>query len=457
MTQTEVTHENRTGQQRLWDSWVATNPQTPEEIDAFYRGTEDYEADLNEWHSDAGRQTWTQALVHIAKNVIDAKRVLDIGCGAGHDMRALRAALPDAVICGVEVNERARAAHARAGFTMYASIDDVPDMDSYDLVSCFDVLEHIVDPETFVTRIARAMRLGAVFIETTATDDIGTPLHLEANWGWHPGRALERQGFVPLDRRGRLGVWQRTHEEAPQRASVLLCSWRSVSIGTQASLLNLAGVDGSMMGEDNEIRMARVATSAWRIKLKSQDGLIPRSRSIVASRWWQETADDVFLMVDDDITFSPQEAERLVAWCRAGLDIVCGAYPVGDASHLAIRAFQGSEIMYGDPVGKPIEIEYAATGFMAVHRRVLDALIPTLPLCHADKRWAYWPMFHCMLAPMGKTLAELSEDWSFCKRARDAGFKVWVDPTIKLGHIKEIELGIMNMCEVHEAIQRGVR
>jgi GT2 family glycosyltransferase len=33
----------------------------------------------------------------------------------------------------------------------------------------------------------------------------------------------------------------------------------------------------------------------------------------------------------------------------------------------------------------------------------------------------------------------IGEDFLFCDRAREAGFEVWVDPTIKLGHMGVIE------------------
>jgi GT2 family glycosyltransferase len=31
----------------------------------------------------------------------------------------------------------------------------------------------------------------------------------------------------------------------------------------------------------------------------------------------------------------------------------------------------------------------------------------------------------------------VGEDYSFCVRARRAGFKVWVDPTVKVKHHKD--------------------
>jgi hypothetical protein len=57
------------------------------------------------------------------------------------------------------------------------------------------VLEHLTDPEAFLTGIAARAPVGCLLFEATATHDATTPLHLAENRGWHPGRALESQGW----------------------------------------------------------------------------------------------------------------------------------------------------------------------------------------------------------------------------------------------------------------------
>jgi hypothetical protein len=36
------------------------------------------------------------------------------------------------------------------------------------------------------------------------------------------------------------------------------------------------------------------------------------------------------------------------------------------------------------------------------------------------------------------------DDWSFCKKAKEYGYKVWCDPTIKSGHLTLISTGEEN-------------
>jgi 2-polyprenyl-3-methyl-5-hydroxy-6-metoxy-1,4-benzoquinol methylase len=417
----------------LADEWRARNPKTPDEIAAFYRETEHMGADLDAWHALPSRRRWTEIVVHVAKS-IGAKSVIDIGCGAGYELRSLRdAGVPD--VRGVEPNwtlaERSRA----DGFVVQTSIEYI-DIATADLLVCLDVLEHLPDPEAFLAEVAGRARLGAVLVEATGTHDLGTPLHLAQNRGWHPGRCLEQHGWKRIAEQGRVRVWQRTKLQAQPRAGALICAYRACSVPTMGSIL-------------------RLQKAGWDVPpIKTGDGYIPRARGIIVSRWWRETADDVFLMIDDDIVFDPEDADRLVEQCRNGHDVICAAYPIRDGGALAISTLTAEPIRFL-PGLAPVEIRYAATGFMAVHRRVIDALVPTLPLCHANQPWSYWPMFGGMVIPEIEPIehVDLSEDWAFCERARAAGFKIWFDPTIRLGHLAQVELDVMNMSKVFEANQ----
>jgi glycosyltransferase involved in cell wall biosynthesis len=266
-------------------------------------------------------------------------------------------------------------------------------------------------------------------------------LHLTANRGWHPGHALEAAGWEKIDTSGRLRVWQRFRTEPRQRAAIVVCAYRAVSIPTTKSLLKIAMAND---GRDT------------RITIGGEAG-IHRSRNIQASTWYRETADDVLVFVDDDIVFTPEQVDQITKHVRDGRDIVVGAYPVRDGGHLALRGRdEHASVTFGPDL--PLqEIRHGATGFMAIHRRVLDAMIPTLPLCHANQEWAYWPFFDFKIIEdeTAGGFNYLSEDWLLCERALNLGFKVWLDPTIFLGHLGLIEFNVRNMTAIHEALKGG--
>lgn len=412
--------------------WEATEPRTPSEVLRFYKESERLEADLDAFHTDPVRKQWTQTLLHCVGEC-QAKLAVDIGSGAGHDLKALHEAFPDLSIVGVEPNDRLRAMSWDYGARMVADVDDAP-IETADLLSCFDVLEHVPNPEQFLGRVASRARLGAILVETTATHDCGTPLHLRENRGWKPGHCLEAAGWEKIGDQDRLRVWQRTKLEAALQTGLLICAFRSISLPTVSSILRLLDDPANPMG--------------WRVTLNGEAG-INRSRSILATRWLTETADDVFLMLDDDIVFEPQDAERLVTECRNGHDIICAAYPVRDGGHVALRGY-GGMFEFGPGQG-PVEIRYAATGFIAVHRRVLEAMAKKLPLCHANQPWGFWPFFDFEAiedeAAGGHNY--LSEDWNFCEQAIGAGFKVWLDQGIRIKHLGMVPIHVGNMEAVH--------
>lgn len=427
--------------QRLADEWRLANPTTPEEIAAFYCDAKGYGADLEAWHATPERKVVTEMLVHVALESA-ARTILDIGCGAAHDLRALSDALPRSTLHGVEPNWRLRElAHAGKDnrYAIHAAVEYAP-IESADMLLCIDVLEHVPDPETFLGGIAQRAKLGCILFETTATHDTGTPLHLKENWGWHPGRVLERHGWEVVDRTDRVRVWRREAQTGRQRASLLLCAYRSVDLDTMQAIMF---VTGDLRG-------------GWRFRAKGRDALISRSRSIIVTSWWRETNDDVFVMVDDDVVFNAADADRLAELCRNGYDIVCGAYPVHNGAHLACRCFPGTgDVAFGP--GQPlVEIQYAATGFMAVHRRVLDALIPTLPLCHAAEPWSFYPLFQPAIVEDAAAggYSWLSEDWGFSEMARQAGFRVWLDPQTKLTHMGAGGISVSNMAAMHAALKQ---
>jgi len=432
-TEERATLDLRGAQARLAQEWRDKAPSTPDEIIQFYRDANGMQADLHAWHSLPWRQRWTDIVTHVAQQ-IDAKQVLDIGCGAGFELRALRDLNKQGLgLTGVEPNRKMRALLHEEEFDVREALNDV-DLTNPDMFVCLDVLEHVVDPEAFLGAIASAAKPNAVMVESTATFDCETPLHLKANRGWHPGHCMEAHGWELLDERGRVRVWQRLHQEAPPRAGALICAYRALSVPTHASVLKLEA-------------------SGWDVPpIKYGDGYIPRARGIIVSKWYRQTADDVFLMIDDDIVFSPDDANRLVQLCREGHDIICAAYPIRDGAHLAIATLDSKTIHF-NPSEPPREIRFAATGFIAVHRRVIDALVKTLPLCHANQDWAYWPMFGGMVIKERDPVehVDLSEDWAFCQRAVDLGFKIWLDPGIRLGHLATVEIDVNNMYTVLEA------
>ena len=98
-----------------------------------------------------------------------AASALEIGCGTGYTLGALRGALPGAALTGTELFEEGlRVARDRwpAVRLMQADARRLPFGAEFDLAGAFDVLEHIDDDVTALSELRRVLRPGGGLVAT---------------------------------------------------------------------------------------------------------------------------------------------------------------------------------------------------------------------------------------------------------------------------------------------------
>lgn len=404
-------------QKALADEWRDRNPQTPEEIAAFYRDSQAMADDLAAWHThDENRQRWTRRIVELAK-AEGVQFALDIGAGDGADLAALH---DTGILCyGVEPNIQLRAAIRERGIHAFASLDDLHP-GPYNHVPLFllmDVLEHVPNAPAFLDRVIAHIPVGGWLVEATPTWDIQNPTHLKENWGWSPVGQLRKNGFSLVDVDRHFHIWQRASEGIGTSQTAILVAYRAIAPETVAALSRLHHI------------------GSWSVIPQTNDALVSRARSMAVSTWWREMPDDVCLQIDADIVFDPRDAMKIVDRCRNGYPVISAAYAIRDGKSIASRIRPGETVEF-HAGAEPVAIDYAATGFLAIHRSVIDTLIKELPICHADKPWSFWPLFQTQIEHLPNGNAEfLSEDWFFSKLCRDAGIPVYLDPSIRLKHL----------------------
>ena len=54
----------------------------------------------------------------------------------------------------------------------------------------------------------------------------------------------------------------------------------------------------------------------------------------------------------------------------------------------------------------------------------------------------------------GERVVGLSEDYAFCERARQLGFRVWLDPQTVLLHMSQTAWSVLNMRDVERESPR---
>lgn len=173
------------------------------------------------------------------------------------------------------------------------------------------------------------------------------------------------------------------------------------------------------------------------------DALITRARAQAATVFLEmPSMGDVLVFLDDDISFGPEALPLLIRSCLERESIACGLYVVRSTTdpHPACALLPGQRVEIRAP-GDLTKIQWGATGFMAIHRKVIERMAETLPYVFSGPRWFY-PFFDTLITEEGEYL---SEDFAFCERAKDLGFDTWLHTGIKLRHEGTRSYGIEDL------------
>lgn len=177
--------------------------------------------------------------------------------------------------------------------------------------------------------------------------------------------------------------------------------------------------------------LERLGYPVWRIEGYAA---IDQGRNQMASdalrRGYTET-----MWIDADIEFSANDVDKLRAH---GYPITAGIYWKKGRRVLAAHVLPGTEKIVFGKQGGPIELLYTATGFLHVRSEAYQEIQKQLrlPNCNARFGNSVVPYFQPLVIPDGSHGHwYLAEDFAFCERARQCGFKIIADTTIRLRHI----------------------
>jgi 2-polyprenyl-3-methyl-5-hydroxy-6-metoxy-1,4-benzoquinol methylase len=114
--------------------------------------------------------------------------LLEVGCNAGYALSVFQA--HGWAVAGVEINTMTRAAaRARLNTPIYETLDQIPECEAYDVVIMSHVLEHIIDPISFLRKMLdRVKPNGVVYVRVP-------------NYGSYSVRYIVREkwpAFLPL-------------------------------------------------------------------------------------------------------------------------------------------------------------------------------------------------------------------------------------------------------------------
>lgn len=163
--------------------------------------------------------------------------------------------------------------------------------------------------------------------------------------------------------------------------------------------------------------------------LTDKESLITRARNTSATRFL-ETPFRKLLFIDSDLEFSPRDVAAL--W-NHDLPIVGASYPWKKLGAVT-TVWKDSRMVPLDNLEGLTQVDFLGTGFLMIDRGVLEELQGHVQ--DFDEAGRCWNFFGTYVT-QGETWKDrcfLSEDYAFCQRAKDRGYKIIVDPSIRLIH-----------------------
>lgn len=197
----------------------------------------------------------------------------------------------------------------------------------------------------------------------------------------------------------------------------------------------------------------------------SNNASISRARNVLTAAFLRSDATHM-MFVDGDIGFAPDEVidclnrmqadpalavmgapcpKRMVNW---GLVAAAAAKGLGAGNPAALENYSGAFALdLLDPaatfrIDQPTELVRLGTGLMIIRRDVVETLCARHPdLAYSadaldresglvgDKLYA---LFQPLIDPQSGHL--MSDDYAFCRRVRDAGYRIWLAPWMRTSH-----------------------
>jgi hypothetical protein len=165
------------------------------------------------------------------------------------------------------------------------------------------------------------------------------------------------------------------------------------------------------------------------ISLLSGSSIVEHARSKCADDFLA-SPHNRFFQVDSDIVWKPEDFMRLLALSTV-MDVVGAAYPAKLDPPLYFLNRGPNDAIVENEYGC-LSIPGFGLGFTVVHRKVMEKLAAEAPKVKFHERPA--PVAHIFRCDVHDGAAR-GEDMAFFADIKAAGFDVWIDPNISLGHI----------------------
>jgi hypothetical protein len=168
------------------------------------------------------------------------------------------------------------------------------------------------------------------------------------------------------------------------------------------------------------------------VETMANESLVTRARNNLVAKVMLNPKATHLMFIDADVGFNPESVYKLIAHDK---DVVGGIYPK--------KTFEPDYVFNPSPdanrEGDLIEVEDIGTGFLLIKREVIQKMFDSFPnLKHRNNinigneaEPFMYALFDTDIDDQGNYL---SEDYTFCKRWRELGGKIYADTSIPLTH-----------------------
>jgi hypothetical protein len=173
------------------------------------------------------------------------------------------------------------------------------------------------------------------------------------------------------------------------------------------------------------------------IRLPVGGSLLVADRNRLVEMFWESGA-DYMLCIDSDLSFDPNYITRLIHFMEnTEKDFGGGVYPSRDGKGFNFRPNleEDGKIVQCEQTGL-LKMDYIPAGCMVFSRSMIEKMrehFPELYYEPRDKR-NLSENAYCFFDTEIWNGEFWGEDYVFCRRIREAGFDIWVDPTIHFNH-----------------------
>lgn len=169
------------------------------------------------------------------------------------------------------------------------------------------------------------------------------------------------------------------------------------------------------------------------LQIPMSSALVAHTRNAIVQRFMDNNF-DYLLMVDSDLGWAPEAVLKLI---ESNKEFCGGVYPSRDGGGFKFRPSteeDGKIIIC--PETKLLKMEYIPAGFILLKRSVIEKMYDRFPELRYEPKSpnSIHSKGYCLFNTEVWEGEFWGEDYTFCRRAKEVGLEIWVDPMIPFNH-----------------------